>query len=844
MGDPALEHLRIRLAGIHRALRTAVERQAGLAARLTRPDLTPYCVTDEQVEVLLGEVDAVADALARARPGAPRPPAPPSCGPPAPGPAPSPVRGTAPDAGRATGPSPGWAVAPDSGWVTGPDRGWTTAAEPDRCTGSDAGPAADPDHAGAFWPGPHRAADPAPGRTTATGPGGSPRARPEGALPAGSRPTAEAGTDPGPREALGPPPGQAPGTRAEHDLRRRAAAEGGRLPLDALAADFGLTRAEQDALLLAAAPELDRGYERIYAYIVDNLNRRLPSVELLVTVAALSGGGPDEPAARLALRRALGPAGPLRRYGLLRPHGDTPVELARELLPAPGVLDFLLGWTTDTGLLGHDPGEVPARGPCLPPPPLCADRLARLGRALAAGRVDLAGLWGAPPDGQLDTVRALARAAGTPLRTLTDDPGTDLRTAAALGALLWIPTDDLRDERRRPDADALTAALLHTRLPVCLTGLEPWRPAPLLAARSYAELAVPAPGLAERRAMWSAALPGLGGPLLDDLAVRYRMNGGELRAVASVARTGARLAGDGRPEPVAAHVEPAVATVTRGRGGSAVRSLAPRRTLDDLVLPDAQLGQIREIASAFRAWPRVAETWGFARRSAHGGVKALFTGEPGTGKTLSAEIVTGMLGLELLKVDLARVVSKWVGETEKNMEAAFRQAEQSHAVLLFDEADALFGKRGEVRHGTDRYANMEVGYLLQRLEASDGLVILTSNLRDNIDPAFTRRFHFVVHFPRPGAAERRRLWRLAFPDEAPLAADVDLGALARLDMTGAGITAAARTAALAAADGGADTITMRHVVRGVARQYQREARLLRPAELGPHAHLLDDAPRG
>ncbi|WP_249027319.1 ATP-binding protein, partial [Amycolatopsis lexingtonensis] len=173
-------------------------------------------------------------------------------------------------------------------------------------------------------------------------------------------------------------------------------------------------------------------------------------------------------------------------------------------------------------------------------------------------------------------------------------------------------------------------------------------------------------------------------------------------------------------------------------------------------MPDAQLAQIEEIASAFRAWPRIAETWGFARKTTTGGVKAMFTGEPGTGKTMSAEVVTGILGLELLKVDLAQVVSKWVGETEKNMEEVFRQAEDSHAVLLFDEADALFGKRGEVKQGTDRYANLEVGYLLQRLEASNGLIILTSNLKENIDPAFTRRFHFVVHFPRPGVAERRR----------------------------------------------------------------------------------------
>ncbi|MFI0777444.1 ATP-binding protein [Streptomyces sp. NPDC021212] len=710
MGEPAVEHLRIRLADTHRALRAAVERQAQLAARLTRPDLTPYCVTDEQVDVLLGEVHAFTDTMAE--PHVPR-------------------RGE---------------------------------------------------------------------------------------------------------------------SEAEQGLRRRASAEGKTLPLDALATRFGLTRAEQDALLLVAAPELDRGYERIYAYIVDNLNRRLPSVELLVTVGALRDEGVEEnaggAAARLALRRALGPAAPLRRYGLLHAHGESAVELSQELILGPGVLDFLLGWGGDVGLLGHDPGEVAPPEPRVLSPYLSSDELTRLGRALAAGDIDLAGLWGCPPDGQLDAVQALAQAAGAPLRTLTADPEADLRTAAALGAVLWIPTDDLHGEQRRPHADAISAALLRSRVPVCLTGLKPWRPAGLLAARAYAELTVPVPGFTDRRAMWSAALPDLNGTLLEDLAVRYRMSGGELRAVASVADAGARLAGNGRPEPVADHVEPAIATVTRGRSGSAVHSIVPRRTVDDLVLPDVQFRQILEIASAFRAWPRIAESWGFARRSGHGGVKALFTGEPGTGKTMSAEIVTGMLGLELLKVDLAQVVSKWVGETEKNMETAFRQAEESHAVLLFDEADALFGKRGEVKHGTDRYANLEVGYLLQRLEASDGLVILTSNLKDNIDPAFTRRFHFVVHFPRPSAPERRRLWRVAFPEEAPLAPDVDLDALARLDMTGAGIAAAARTAALAAADADSATIGMRHIVRGVARQFQREARLLRPTELGPHAHLLDDGTPG
>ncbi|MFF8958584.1 ATP-binding protein [Streptomyces sp. NPDC014894] len=707
MNPPAMDHLRIRLARLHRALRTAVAHRAETTARLTRPDLVPYCVTDEQVAVLLDEADALSESL----PESP------------------------------TGP-----------YVSEPYD--SESAEPD--------------------------AD------------------------------------------------------AERELRRRASADGTTLPLDALAARFGLTRADQDALLLVAAPELDRAYERIYAYIVDHLDRGLPSVELLVAVGARA------PAARLARRRALGPAGPLRRYGLLRPYGEAPVELARELVLAPGVLEFLLGWGGDAGLLGHDPGEVVRPESPTPSPFPASDRLTRLGRALGSGDIDLAALWGCPPGGQADAALALARAAGRPLRALAADAEEDLRTAAALGAVLWIPADPLRGPSGERPAGELTAVLLRSRAPVCLTGLEPWRPPGLLAARSYAELTLPPPGLTDRRAMWSAAVPQLDGARLEDLAVRYRMSGGELRAVASVARAGARVAGDGRTEPIADHVEPAVATVTRGRGGSAVHAIVPRRAVGDLVLPEAQSAQIREIVSAFRVWPRIAESWGFARRSAHGGVKALFTGEPGTGKTMSAEIVTGMLGLELLKVDLSRIVSQWVGETEKNIEAAFRQAEESHAVLLFDEADALFGKRGEVKHGTDRYANLEVGYLLQRLEASDGLVILTSNLKDNIDPAFTRRFHFVVHFPRPAAPERRRLWRLAFPPEAPLGPEVDLDALSRLDMTGAGISAAARTAALAAADGGGSEIGMRHIVRGAARQFQREARLLRPGELGRYAELLGE----
>jgi hypothetical protein len=634
---------------------------------------------------------------------------------------------------------------------------------------------------------------------------------------------------------------------AERELRREAAAAGLRLPLDDLAGRFRLCQAEQDALLLTAAPELDRAYERIYAYVVDNLNRRLPCVELLVAV--LAAAPPD----RLAVRRLLGPAGRLRRYRLLRPLPGAAVELAQELVPAPGVFDLLTGAAGDAALVGHDPGEVVAPASYVAPPQLDHAGLDRLARALAAGQVDLVGMWGAPPAGQFDAVLALATRADRPLRTLVsgaevagtlpDRLDAAARTAAGLDAMLWLPTDELGDAF--DDAGAAAVDLLaRSRVPTVLSGATPWRPVRLLAARAYTEFDIPAPDYQQRRESWSAALPGLDAALVEDLAVRYRMSGEELRAVASIAGTGARFAGNGRPAPLADHIGPAVAAVARGRSTGHAHAVTPRRTVHDLVLPADQFRHIMEIASAFRAWPRVAEAWGFGRRCGDSGVKVLFTGEPGTGKTLSAEVLAGMLGLELLKVDLSQIVSKWVGETEKNLESAFRQAEESQAVLFFDEADSLFGKRGEVKHGTDRYANLEVGYLLQRLEASSALVILASNLRENIDAAFTRRFHFVVNLPRPGPAERRRLWRLAFPPESPLAGDVDVDALSRLDMTGAGIASAARSAALIAADSAGSHITMRDVVAGIARQYQREARLLRAAELGPHAGLLgESAPR-
>ena len=699
--SPAIRHLLIRLRPLNRALRAAVERQAAEAAQLDRPDLVPYCITDEQVAALLDRLDAL--------------------------------------------PLPGTASA-----------------------------------------------------------------------------------------ACLTPEEQA----AEQRVREQAAAAGTTLPLDELTTRLGLTAQELQALLLCAAPELDRAYERVIAYVLDDLNRRFPCVELLTLVTAGAG------LAGLADRAVLSRTGRLRLLGLLTPYGDAPTELRQELRVPPGVVDYLLGHGGDLALLAHDPGAVPIPGTVAIPPQLDAAHLDRLGKAIRAGDLDLVGIWGPPRAGQHEAVYALAQAAGMPLRqAVNDDIQVALNASAALGAILRLQTDGLGL------SSAVAGLVARSRAPVCLAGAEPWRPAAMVAARSYAEIVIDLPSHRDRVTMWARALPELDPGTTTDLAARYRLSDEELQAIATLAHSGTLPGPDsslGFPrDECTLHgtIAQAVSVVTRGPAVGFAHAITPRQHPEDLVLPPAEHQMVLEVAAACRAWPRIAEGWGFAASGTRG-VKALFTGEPGTGKTLAAEVIAGILGLTLLKVDLSQMVSKWVGETEKNLEAAFGHAEDHQVLLFFDEADALFGKRGDIKQGIDRYANLEVSFLLQRLERSDAMVILASNLRENLDKAFTRRFHYVVNFPRPQRAERERIWHLAFPPDAPLAADADLEAMAQLDMTGASISGAARAAALLAADAGSQVIATSHIVRGIRRQYAREARLLRPEELGPYADLIRESSDG
>lgn len=263
--------------------------------------------------------------------------------------------------------------------------------------------------------------------------------------------------------------------------------------------------------------------------------------------------------------------------------------------------------------------------------------------------------------------------------------------------------------------------------------------------------------------------------------------------------------------------------------------IRPSRTWDDLVLPVEDFERVRMVAARYRHRDTVLDEWGF-KPIPSAGVVAMFSGPPGTGKTMSAEVIAADLGLDLFKVNLATMVSKYIGETEKNLEQLFDVADTGNVVLLFDEADSIFGKRSEVSDAQDRYANLEVSYLLQRIERFDGLVILTTNLSSNIDNAFLRRIHVVVDFQAPDEGERRTLWLKALPSDAPQN-DVDIDFCSQFKLSGADIRSVALGAAFRAADE-KKSISMSHVVTALFDEMRKQGRLVDRAAFAPYAALL------
>jgi SpoVK/Ycf46/Vps4 family AAA+-type ATPase len=326
----------------------------------------------------------------------------------------------------------------------------------------------------------------------------------------------------------------------------------------------------------------------------------------------------------------------------------------------------------------------------------------------------------------------------------------------------------------------------------------------------------------------------------EELAVKFRLTPGQINDALVVARNRARLRGKGNEVITTDDLYRGCRAQSNQKLSSSARKLTPRHSWTDIILPPKELTQLREVCAQLKYRQKVYGEWGFGSKvSVARGLCVFFYGPSGTGKTTAVEILADELQLEAYKIDLSTVVSKYIGETEKNLSTIFHEAETSNAILFFDEADALFGKRSEVKDAHDRYANIEINYLLQRMEEFEGLVVLATNLRKNIDEAFFRRMHFAIEFPFPDETDRYQIWKQHFPPTAPVAGDIDFNFLAnRLNITGGNIKNIVINAAFLAAEN-SGVINMKHVVHAARREYEKMGRLCTAAEFAPYHHLIE-----
>jgi hypothetical protein len=602
------------------------------------------------------------------------------------------------------------------------------------------------------------------------------------------------------------------------DAEARAAGEAARAhmtpepAIDRLTALFHLSAFERDILLLCAGIEMDGA------------------------LAALCGGAQHQPAlayASFSLAMAvlpqphwsaLSPARPLRRFHLLE------LDATRGLTAAPlRIEERILHDLAGVNLL--DTRLRPYLRECPASEWIAAEHrdVSRRAEAVVSGKTaepPLVLLCGDDPQGQEDVASLVAQRLGRQLYALNtqDLPavGADLNQLATLWERETMLLPGALVMQCAPGGYTAAARQLAERLPgpLFVASREPVR-----LDRAAIRFDVDKPLPVEQKKLWQQALGASAQKLngaLDNLSEQFRLSAKSIFATSTLVAVNDDAADSDA-------LWNACRSLARPRLEDLAQRIVPAAGWDDLILPAPQKRMLRQLADQVSHRLTVYETWGFSGTGRRGlGVSALFAGGSGTGKTMAAEVLAGALKLDLYRIDLSAVVSKYIGETEKNLRQVFDAAEEGGVVLLFDEADALFGKRGEVKDSHDRYANIEVSYLLQRMEAYQGLAILTTNLKSSMDKAFQRRLRFVVHFPFPDATQREAIWRRAFPAKTPTAG-LNPALLSQLNVTGGNIRNIALNAAFLAAAANAP-VDMSHLLEAAHLEAQKIERPLADVE--------------
>jgi ATP-dependent 26S proteasome regulatory subunit len=631
-------------------------------------------------------------------------------------------------------------------------------------------------------------------------------------------------------------------------------------PLAWLQKTFELSAFDIDILTIALAPELDRRYERLYAYLQDDVRLKRPTVDLALNL--LCSTATD----KLARRANFATNAPLIRHNLLH-LGDTnqpekPTLLASSLQLDEQIVRFLLGQP------GLDARLVPFCQLLQSPSPV--DILPLDTETQQALLATITNYWrqsqplslyfhGEDQTSKLHTAATLAAEIKTPLliadlAKIVDAKANFELTLKLIFREAWLQNyllyfegfDILQHHERAIPYQYFIQALKEAFGITILAGTQPWTP-PGKGAIGIVSIPFTIPNFEQRRTFWQNNLTTANIQLnlidLDILADRFRLTPDQIADTVATASNIAHLHSaqstkQESAQPTINELFAAARTQSGHELAALARKIEPKYTWDDIILPEDQVAQLREICNQAKYRHLVQVEWGFVRKSSNGkGLNVLFSGVPGTGKTMAAEVIASDLQLDLYKIDLSQIVSKYIGETEKNLNRVFTGAANSNAILLFDEADSLFSKRSEVKDARDRYANIEIGYLLQKMEEYEGVAILTTNLQQSMDEAFVRRLHFIIQFVLPNQNLRCRIWEKVFPNQAPCSPDIDFNFLARqFSISGADIRNIASSAAYLAANNG-QVITMTHLVRAIRRQHQKVGKILMPEELGEYAGL-------
>jgi ATP-dependent 26S proteasome regulatory subunit len=601
--------------------------------------------------------------------------------------------------------------------------------------------------------------------------------------------------------------------------------------LEVLARLFCLNAFERDVLLMALAPEIDSGFEKLFGYVHDDITRRRPTPQLALSLFLTDDGLQDG-------RESFLPEGPLRRYRL--------IELERTEAP-PGfsgrpfhaderMLNFVLGF--------NRPDErMRTFLTSLRETPISKSNSVQVERAVswlrdAQDRLARRSIYCLGPTNaiRLGPIRAICDALGISVSqvnvaALPSDRPQRSETLALIGreavllqTALYMDLDEVRGEDRQPllrEVSALDA--------LCTFGSA----APFACERETLFISVSRPDAREQTDLWRQSLSTAGldvkGPI-EGIVEQFDLDEPQIAGAVAAAQEKCSASHAIAIEDLWRVCEHQVAP----KVGELASRMAPSYTWEDIVLPPEPFHQLREICGQVAHRAAVYEKWGFGAKLGRGkGIAVLFAGPSGTGKTMAAEVLAGQLKLDLYRIDLAGVVSKYIGETEKNLRAVFDAADRGGVILFFDEADALFGKRSEVKDSHDRYANIEVNYLLQRMEEYRGLAILATNRKSALDNAFVRRLRFIVDFPFPDSAHRALIWEKTVPPQADVHG-LDFKYLSRMELSGGNIRNIALAAAFLAASEGAP-IGMPHVMRAARREYAKMERLVPESEFGPYA---------